>query len=178
MELDNYDERLDDSWIKEFATSDKLYQDFYKDDNYYTDVHYVYVNTDNNIVKIDQETFLFNAKNMISRDDIIGLIKRNSEVDSVRYSIMSILKYNNTLEPESIKQFVYDDPDNTTYNYMTPIKNIDSIKFDPTINMFQDLNDLLFIFYEKPAKTCHNSTKKIFIHHKPKNKKTTRKQYD
>ena len=44
--------------------------------------------------------------------------------------------------------------------------------------MFQDLNDLLFIFYEKPAKTSHNSTKKIFIHHKPNNKKTTRKQYD
>ena len=165
MELDKYDEILDDSWIKEFAESDKLYQDFYKDDNYYTEVHYVYINTDNNIVKIDQETFLFNAKNVISRDDIIGLIKRNSEVDSVRYSIMSILKYNNTLEPESIKQFVYDDPDNTTYNYMTPIKNIDSIKFERTINMFQDLNDLLFIFYEKPAKTSHN-------------KKNTRKQYD
>ena len=178
MELDNYDEILDDSWIKEFAKSDKLYKDFYKDDNYYTEVHYVYVNTDNNIVKIDQETFLFNSKNVISRDDIIGLIKRNSEVDSIRYSIMSILKYNNTLEPESIKHFVYDDPENSIYNYMTPIKNIDSIKFDPTINMFQDLNDLLFIFYEKPAKTSHNSTKKIFIHHKPKNKKTTRKQYD
>jgi hypothetical protein len=172
MELDSYDEPLDDSWFNEFAKSEKLYQDFYKDDNYYTDVHYIYVNTDNNIVKIGQETFLFNAKNVISRDDIVGLIKRNSEVDSVKYSIMSILKYNNTLEPESIKQFVYNDHE---MSYMSSITSIDSIKFEPTINMFQDLNDLLFIFYEKPAKTTHNSTKKIFIHHKPKNKKTTRK---
>jgi hypothetical protein len=178
MELDNYDEALDDSWIKDFAKSDKLYQDFYKDDNYYTEVHYVYINADNNIVKVDQETFLFNTKNVVSRDDIVGLIKRNSEVDSVKYSIMSILKYNNTLEPESIKQFVIDDPDNSEYNYMTPIKSIDAIKFEPTINMFQDLNDLLFIFYEKPTKTTHNLTKKIFIHHKSKNKKNTRKQYD
>lgn len=178
MELDNCDEGLDDSWIKEFAKSDKLYQDFYKNDIYYTGIHYVYINSENNIMKINQETFLFNSKNVISRDDIVGLIKRNSEVDSVKYSIMSILKYNITLEPDNIKQFVYGDLHNNTYNYMTPIKNIDSINFYPTINMFQDLNDLLFIFYEKPSKNTHNSTKKIFIHHKSKKKKKTRKQYD
>ena len=178
MELDNCDEGLDDSWIKEFAKSDKLYQDFYKNDIYYTGIHYVYINSDNNIMKINQETFLFNSKNVISRDDIVGLIKRNSQVDSVKYSIMSILKYNITLEPENIKQFVYGDLDNNSCNYMTPIKNIDSIKFDPTINMFQDLNDLLFIFYEKPSKNPHNSTKKVFIHQKSKNKKNTHKHYD
>ncbi len=176
--MDSCDELLDDDWLTKFANSDKLYQDFYKDDNYYTDIHYIYVNSDNNIVKIYQETFLFNAKNSISREDIIGLIKRNSDVDSVRYSIMSILKYNNTLEPENIKPFIYDDHDVSTYNYITPIKNIDAVNFNPTINMFQDLNDLLFIFYEKTAKSSQNSTKKIFIHHKPKNKKGTRKQYD
>jgi hypothetical protein len=176
MELDNSNDILDDSWINEFAKSDKLYKDFYKDDNYYTSIHYVYINSDNNIVKIEQETCLFHSKNVISRDNVVGLIKRNSELDSVKYSIMSILKYNNILEPEHIQQFIRDDHDTSRYNYMTPIKNIDAIIFEPTIHMFQDLNDLLFIFYEKPSNNTHNLTKKIFIHHKPKNKKNTRKK--
>ena len=38
------DENLDDAWIKKFTESDKLYLDFYKDDVYYTDIHFVYVN--------------------------------------------------------------------------------------------------------------------------------------
>jgi hypothetical protein len=170
------DEKLDDSWIVEFATSDKLYNDFYKNDIYYVDVHYVYINSDDNIVKINRETFLLTNVNYMSRDEVVGLIKRNSFVDSVRYSIMSILKYNITLEPEHIKQFLYDCP---TENYMTPIKHIDTIKFERSINMFQDLNDLLFIFYEKSDRNTNSTTKKIFIHKNAKHKKTdgTRKQY-
>ena len=29
------------------------------------------------------------------------------------------------------------------------VKNIDAISFEKTIHMFQDLNDLILIFYEK-----------------------------
>jgi hypothetical protein len=162
------DEKLDDTWIKKFAESDKLYLDFYKDDVYYTDIHFVYVNKKNEIVK-----------NYISRDELVGLIKRNSIVDSTRYSIMSILKYNITLEPNDIKRFVCGEDDETSY--MIPVSNIDSIKYDKTINMFQDLNDLLIVLYEKPASNPNNSTRKIYLHakSKPKDKmrEGTRKQY-
>lgn len=173
------DEKLDDTWIKKFAESDKLYLDFYKDDVYYTDIHFVYVNKKNEIVKINQESFLFNNKNYISRDELVGLIKRNSIVDSTRYSIMSILKYNITLEPNDIKRFVCGEDDETSY--MIPVSNIDTIKYDKTINMFQDLNDLLIVLYEKPASNPNNSTRKIYLHakSKPKDKmrEGTRKQY-
>ena len=174
--MDDCDEILDDSWIVEFATSDKLYNDFYKSDIYYIDVHHVYINSDNSIVKINRESFLLTNVNYMSRDEIVGLIKRNSFVDSIRYSIMSILKYNIALEPENIKQYIYDCPSD---NYLTPVKHIDAIKFERTINMLQDLNDLLFIFYEKPARNTDASTRKIFIHKKEKHKKNdgTRKQY-
>lgn len=174
------DEKLDDSWIIEFATSEKLYQEFYKNDIYYIDIHYVYINSSNEIVKINQDTFLFKDKNYISREDIIGLIKRNSIVDSVRYSIMSVLKYNITIETENIRYFL---KNGVVENYLTPVKNIDTIKFEKTINMFQDLNDLLFIFYEKTNtyKNTNTSTKKIFIHKKSKQQSkniSTRKQYN
>lgn len=173
------DEILDDKWITKFAESDKLYLDFYKDDVYYTDIHFVYVNKKNEIIKINQESFLFKNKNYISRDELIGLIKRNSIVDSTRYSIMSILKYNITLDPNEIKRFVCSEHDNTSY--MIPVTNIDTIKYDKTINMFQDLNDLLIVLYEKPVTNPNNSTRKVYLHAKPKMKEKTtegtRKQY-
>jgi hypothetical protein len=173
MDLDDCDEILDDSWINEFAKSDKLYQEFYKDDVYYTDVHFVYVSKNNEIVTVKQEPFLFNNKNYITREELVGLIKRNSIVDSTRYSVMSILKYNITLEPDDIKSFVLGQED----NYLTPIKNIDTIKFDKTIHMLQDINDLLIILYEKPTTNTNNSTRKVYLHTKPK-LKSTRKQYN
>lgn len=173
------DENLDDTWIKKFAELDKLYLDFYKDDVYYTDIHFVYINKKNEIVKINQESFLFNKKNYISRDELVGLIKRNSIVDSTRYSIMSILKYNITLEPNEIKRFVSGEDD--LASYMIPINNIDTVKYDKTINMFQDLNDLLIVLYEKPATNPNNSTRKVYLHKKTKSidqaREGTRKQY-
>jgi len=173
------DEKLDDTWIKRFSESDKLYLDFYKDDVYYTDIHFVYINKKNEIVKVNQESFLFNNKNYISRDELVGIIKRNSIVDSTRYSIMSILKYNITLDPTDIKSFVFGEVDDTSY--MIPISNIDTIKYDKTINMFQDLNDLLIVLYEKSDTNPNNSTRKIYLNNKtnPKDKPSegTRKQY-
>ena len=64
--------------------------------------------------------------------------------------------------------------------FLTIIKNIDTIKFDRTISMFQDLNDLILIFYEKTKelkkKEPDRCTKKIYLHRSSK-KKTIKKQY-
>ena len=72
-------------------------------------------------------------------------------------------------------------------DFITQIKNFDTICYNKTINMFQDLNDLIFIFYEKINKninfidtndnknTYNNVTKKININ--VNHKKTIRKQY-
>jgi hypothetical protein len=44
-------EVLDEDWINEFEKTDKLFQDFYLDDIYYTEVHFIYINTSNDIEK-------------------------------------------------------------------------------------------------------------------------------
>ena len=40
------EDKLDDNWIIDFENKDKLYQDFYKDDNYFTNINFIYVNQD------------------------------------------------------------------------------------------------------------------------------------
>ena len=40
--------------------------------------------------------------------------------------------------------------------FLSIIKNIDDIFFNQTINMFQDLNDVILLFYEKPPEEQHS----------------------
>jgi hypothetical protein len=180
--MDENNEVLDEEWINEFEKTDKLFQDFYLDDIYYTEIHFVYINTSNDIEKIKEEHFLLSTPNYISREEIIGLLKKNKNITNKKYSILSILKCNISLKPEDIKNFLKSS-NLTDYldNFLVPIKNIDAITFEKTINMFQDLNDLLFIFYEKSdeelKKESNNVTKKVYLNQKTKHKNNTRKQY-
>jgi hypothetical protein len=171
-------EELNDDWINNFDNTDKLYQEFYKDDIYYINLQTIYVNRSNEIDKIKQESYLLSSINYISREEILGILKRNSINDEKRYSLLSLLKYNITLEPDDITNFLKTGND---YSFLTSIKNIDTIKLEKTINMFHDLNDLILIFYEKSNELkeidSNNITKKIYLRSLSTNKKTIKKRY-
>ena len=184
---------LDNKWITNFEKEDKLYQDFYIDDNYFVHLHFIYIQKNMEIEKIREETFFMKTPNIISREEIIGLLKKNALVNSQKYSIFSLLKFNIHLKPEDISFFLRN-PNADTKDFLKPIKHIDSITFDKTISMFQDLNTLYFIYVESTLKmglnTKKNLTKKIYLHflkekekekatNKPnsKFKKTKRKYY-
>lgn len=173
--------KLDDDWINKFENNDKLYKDFYKDDLYFINIRVVYVNRSDEIEKIKQETFLMSIQNYITRDEILGILKKNSIDNERRYTLLSILKYNISINTEDVQDFL-NSSDLETYNenFLTVVKNIDTIKFEQTISMFHDLNDLIFIFYEKSneikKKDANNVTKKIILHDN-NHKKTIKKQY-
>jgi hypothetical protein len=175
------DEILDEKWINDFEQNDKLFQDFYLDDIYYTKIHFIYINKDSNIEIIKEDNFLLSIPNYITREEIIGLLKRNIIDNNKKYSLLSILKCNITLKPEEIKNFLKSN-NLTDYmdNFLIPIKHIDEIKLEKTINMFHDLNDLIFIFYEKDnikvINQKNNMTKKVLKNTKV-NHKITRKYY-
>ena len=165
--MDFEDIELNDDWINNFDKTDNLYKDFYKDNLYYINIDFIYINKKNEIEKIKQESLLLTEQNYITRDELIGILKRNSIENSIKYSLMSILKYNITLEPDDINNFLLSD--NTSYyndKFLIINNQIDTIKFEKTINMFQDLNNLFIIFYEntKENKISNSSTtKKAYI---------------
>jgi hypothetical protein len=170
-------EKLNDDWINNFENIDKLYQDFYKDNLYYTNIHYVYINKSNEIDKIKNESFLMSIPNFITREEIIKILKTNCTIDgSKRYSLLYILKYNISLDVEEVTNFLNcEKSDFYNYNteFLTTVKNIDAIHFEKTINMFQDLNDLFFIFQEKTIDPNKQFTKKIYL--RQSNRKTIKK---
>ena len=170
-------DKLNDEWINNFENTDKLYQDFYKDDLYYTNLQVIYVNRSSEIEKLKQESFLMTTPNFISREEILEILKKNSNDNGRRYTLLTILKYNVTLDADDVMGFLKNNDDS---EFLTVVKNIDAISFERTINMLQDLNDLIFIFYEKSTElkkpNPNNVTKKIYIN--PNNKKKTiKKQY-
>ena len=169
-------DKLDDNWISIFEKTDKLYKDFYKDDVFYINIHYIYINKLDCIEKIKQESFLMSKPNYILKEEIIELLKKNSIDNKIRYSILSILKYNIILDCDDIKPFLLDAKYSNTF--LTPIQNIDTIMFNKTINTFQDLNDLYFIFNEKTNDSKRekmNTTKKINL--RKYHKKTIHKSF-
>ena len=69
---------LDDEWIHNFEKSDQLFKDFYTDDVYYTNLHLIYINKNSEIEKIKEEKFIMQAPNLITKEEIIGILKKNS----------------------------------------------------------------------------------------------------
>lgn len=169
---------LDDEWINEFEKTDKVYEDFYKDDLYYINLRVIYVNRENEIDKIKNETFLLTNKNNISHEEILGILKKNSIDNERKYSLLSILRYNIILEPDDVKNYLLN---KENQNYLSVIKNIDAISFEKSINMFHDLNDVILIFYEKSNEIVrrdpNNNTKKVYLRSLSNNKKTIKKRY-
>jgi len=64
-------DELNDDWIINFEENDKLYKDFYKDNIDYINIDFIYINDDNEIEKIKQESFFLSQQNSITRDELI-----------------------------------------------------------------------------------------------------------
>ena len=173
-ELDNsWIKELDNSWIEEFQKKDKPYEKFYLDDLFYIRIHCVYVGNTNCIYHTKEEKHLLKSPNFLSKEEIISTIKRNNVNKKIKYSVLSILKYNIDLNPEDIHHYLLSKNAVQAYPFLQPINYIDDIHFKRTISMFQDLNALYFFFYERNNKNIQ--TKRIYVHtHSPSHKKTRR----
>lgn len=165
-------EELDTTWINEFEELDKDFNSYYKEDLLFIRINYIYVNVENEIVNISEENCLFKTPGILSKEELIGLIKRNSINNAVKYSLLLLLKYNIDFEPINLKTFLRSNDKNIGKKYLKSITNIDNIFFEKSISLFHDLNNLFIIFIEKEkaidafTKQLMNKqlTKKVYIH--------------
>lgn len=129
--------------------NEEKYQDFYLDDTYYTNLFFFYVKN-NAIERMKQETFLLYTKNLLTKDDLQAIIASHTN----GYKLSYLLKYNyETEEPFLQNKNINEINDNDinekkeeNENTWEIIKSLRDINFKKTINMFQDLTDLVFIF--------------------------------
>ena len=153
---------LDIQWIENFEVIDKKYKKFYNRDIKIIKFHYIYVNNENEIEQIKKDKILLKTPNYISREEIIGLIKKNNKIINKSYSVLSILKYNIDISPNDINYYLEQEKNQ---EFLKSIINIDAIQLNKSISMFHKLNDITIIFYEKEilnTYTINNNSNTIF----------------
>lgn len=161
-------ETIDTSWLEELENLDKEYKDYYTEELTVVKIHCIYVNKDNEIEKLLEDKLILKTPGLLSKEEIVSLIKHNMICNHVKYSLLYILKFNINLDPIYLKTFIKSKDKLSTIGnqFLRSVKNIDTIKFDKSISMFHDLNDLLIIFYNKGSDVPdHNrcGTRKIYI---------------
>jgi hypothetical protein len=160
---------LDTRWIQEFESVDYNYKQFYNEVVGDIKICSIYVDKNNNIENIKQEILELSRENLITKEEIIKIVKQNSISQKKRYTLLSLLKYNIDLEASNVVHYLKQKQSNTDA-YLTLVKNIDNIPLNSTINMMQDLNTIFILFYEKNS-ISNNTTKKVYINNHTKTKK-------
>jgi len=139
-------EDLDSSWIDEFDKNDEEYKIFYSDKIEFINLKVIYLNTNFEIEHIKQEKILFKTPGELSKEELLYLLKfnlTNKNNNTNKYKLFSIVTHIVNIEPQVIHHFL---KNFSEYNFIKPITKIDTIHFDKCISIFQDLNELIFIF--------------------------------
>lgn len=159
---DNNNNKIDTKWIDDFNQQDKEYEQYYQDDIHNIKINAIFINLNNDIVQIKEEKIKLKQPNYISREEILGILKKNSINKGVRYSVLSILKYNIDVEPLDVQFYLKPGKNDDCQDnmFLTSVKNIDAIPLNKSITMFEDLNELLIIFNEKLEDESINDQKK------------------
>ena len=184
--MDNNDnnndiEDLDLSWSHDFEKIDNEYKIYYTEELSFIRVHSIFVNNNYEIEKIKEEKILLKIPGLLQKEELLSIIKHNSFFNQIKYSLLSILKFNINLEPIHLKTFLRNKNKNIGNPFLHSIQNLDNIKFEKSITMFHDINELLIIFHRKINKSVqinsniNNQTKKnlISLNTKKKTKKRT-----
>jgi hypothetical protein len=183
-------QELDTSWIRDFETEDGLYKDFYSEDLYFINIHFVYLNDSDIIEKVKKDKFFFNEKqsNTISKEELFKIIVKNKSLNNENYKLNFLFKYNFTVDPYNIISFLKNNTSNIdeidrNNSYLSPITSIESVQFKKTIAMFQDLNSITITYKKgkinnnikgKQNNTDNTKTKRLHI---KKNVKRTSRLY-
>ena len=162
---------LDTTIIDEFEKNDKLYNDFYKDKIEQINLYILYVDNNNDLFHIKKDTAILN-NSKLEKNDLKNLIREYINYQDKKYRLISLLKWNITIEPEEISEYLRNEKD---FDFIKSIRSISSIEFEDSINLFHNLNSLYLVFHER-WKLLENKTKKVYINKKLTKNKTRSKK--
>ena len=163
------DEDIDTSWIDNFKKDNENYSDFYTEEVTNITLFFIYINNKNDVENLSRDLLILDRKNTVMRDQLIQIIKHNqNHNNNNNYKLISLLKYNIDIEPEEIYNFINNKDDSSfSKRFFIQEKYLNDIIYKNTINIFQDLNSLFFIYKESMPiannKNNNNITKKTIV---------------
>lgn len=162
---------LSTEWISDFEIEDKNYKNFYKENVKSIKLYFLYVNREQQLFHIKKNNI--EIKNTIlNKSELIDIINKYKHYQNKTYVPLSILKYNITLEPNNINEYILD---NSNFDYLKAETHIQDIPWYDSILFLKNINSL-YIVYKETWKTKHNNTKKIYIRSKKLKRRNTKKK--
>jgi hypothetical protein len=156
-----------------------------------------YINSDNEIEIINQKKiYLNNDDNIVTRNQLIEVIKNSQKKHNIKYKLISIMVYNIHVTPESLPNYIENPND---FISLYTLNRIESFELQPTLRLLKKYNGIYFFFFECPEqvsdtksqvssqevlsngnnsfiKNKNNNTKRIHIHSSQKEKKQNHKK--
>lgn len=153
-------EDLNQEFLNNFKILEEDYKKFYCQDIKEIKIYYLYLNFNNEIIdiKIENEKI---ENNKLKKDRILYLIKKKQMRENIKYRLTGLLKYNIDLTCSQIKNFILEDKNN--YEFLTILKMIETVYFNQSINMFENLNSIYILFSEKLKNETEKNTRKIHL---------------
>lgn len=142
-----------------------------------------YINTDNEIETIRQKKLsIERGTNIVTRSQLINIIKENQKRHNVKYKLMSVMVHNINVTPDTLASYIENPGD---FISLFTLSRIDSFELQPTVSMLKQYNGIYFFFFECPPdpvsasvplknKTKH--TRRVYIANITNRNKT--KRYD
>ena len=136
---------------------------------------YIFINNVNEVDRVSQEIYNMVTPNIITKEEIIKLLKNNINTREIKkYTITSLLQYNVDIENGELAENYLNEEyiiDNLNLlPFLNIIKEIRNIYWKPSLPIFKELNELFIIYYENiEIKNNNNVTKRIYMK-KMKNK--------
>jgi hypothetical protein len=157
---------IDDEWINQYKHEEEKYDIFYKKEVSSIKLFFIYISSSQDkIDKIIKEKYNIINKS-ISKKELTEIIKQHdaSSDKNKEYILNSLFKYNITLKPDEIEDFINNENEYEN-DYMTNIilhededaaedededEEFEDILFENTIDFFKDLN-AIYIIYALPS---------------------------
>lgn len=153
--MDNFD------WIREYEL-----KPYHEVETTSLQCFYLFCNKENELVNIKSSIYALKRANMISKDELIALVKAGeSDVHTLKHELL----FNVNLKFEDVGNFVCE----SDHKCMLKEIELKNEMLFPSIDMFQQINSLFFVY--GPRKLKPKNTKKVFINtasRKTKKKRT------
>lgn len=148
---------MDTSWINEYEEHEEKYGKFYKEENETCEIKFIYLNEDNEIMFVTSEQIIL-EDNKLKNGDFLQLVERKREKYKERFRIFDILIYNITVDSDDLIRF----KERALYkNYLKQKDIFEEITVEPTITMFQELNEVIVLLKRKASTfSSQNKTRK------------------
>ena len=117
---------LSTDWISEFEIEDKDYRQFYKERVHAIRVYFLYINKEQDLFHIKKQKIKL-SKSKLPKEELVQLLKKYRNYENKQYVPLSILKYNLTLQPQYIRDFIYDKYDK---DFLTAENSIEEITYE------------------------------------------------